>query len=297
MSFDPPRNSFRAQPARRFLIGVVDARFHFGDGGIDGVDGVIAMPALVVPGDFQFVAGGAEVIQSGIHVRLARPRVLDENAAGGHDSEGEGENEMSEVEFHSVNLRPLDGVASKIALAKTVSFFVTFQRENGSLPFFMALLFANNYPYAIALVFLACLYAMDVPQKGSFALRALVALAIATFLAHVNRIFHLWPSHLLFPSGHTTFCFGLSLSLAMLRPWTLAITLPLLAVLGVSMVSLHFHTTLDILGAIPLVLIVYGVIHKYWRVSPRLLPAQAFVREFEPDGKAGKLDALGKEAE
>lgn len=132
----------------------------------------------------------------------------------------------------------------------------------------MALLFVNNYPYAIALAFLGCLYTVDVPEKGSFFARAMVALVIAVFLAHVNRIFDLWPSHRMFPSGHTTLCFGLSLSLGMLRPWTLAITLPLVVVLGVSMVSLHFHTTSDILGAIPLVLIVYGVIHRYWRVPP-----------------------------
>ena len=132
----------------------------------------------------------------------------------------------------------------------------------------LAQLFTTYYPFAIALVFLGCLYTLDIPKKGSFVSRAMVALIIATFLAHVNRIFDLWPAHLLFPSGHTTFCFGVAVSLGMLRPWTLAFTLPLLVVLGVSMVKLHYHTTFDILGAIPLVLVVYGIIHAYWRVSP-----------------------------
>jgi len=156
----------------------------------------------------------------------------------------------------------------------------------------MERLFTYNYPFAIALVFLGSLYAMDVPRKGAFFARAMLALVIAVILAHVNRIFHLWPAHLLFPSGHTTFCFGLALSLGMLRPWTLVITLPLVAVLGVSMVSLHYHTTFDILGAIPLVLIVYGIVHGLWRV-----PMVSWDREFATDVKAGKLNALGREAD
>jgi hypothetical protein len=114
----------------------------------------------------------------------------------------------------------------------------------------MRFLFTSYYPYAIAVAFLTFLFWMKVPRKGVFLSRALIALLIATFLAHVNRIF------------------DLSLSLAMLRPWTLLITLPLLVVLVVSMVTLRFHTTFDILGAIPLVLIVYGIIHKYWRLEP-----------------------------
>ena len=122
------------------------------------------------------------------------------------------------------------------------------------------------YPITIALVFLGNLWAMDVPNKGAFWGRAMVALVVATFLAHVNRIFHLWPAHLLFPSGHTTFCLGLSLSLAMLRPWTLYLTLPLVAVLAVSMVYKHYHTPLDILGAVPLVLVIYGIVHRVWRL-------------------------------
>jgi len=130
----------------------------------------------------------------------------------------------------------------------------------------MRVLFTIYYPFAIALVFLACIYSMNIPAKGSFLARALLALVVATFLAHVNRIFYLWPAHLLFPSGHTTFCLGLAPSIAMLRPWTLFITLPLLVVLAFSMVTLRYHTTFDILGAIPLVLVIYGLVHWLWRL-------------------------------
>ncbi len=132
----------------------------------------------------------------------------------------------------------------------------------------MAALLIYYYPLVMALVFLAGLFSTNVPAKGAFFLRAMVALMIAVFLAHVNRLFDLWPSHLLFPSGHMTFCLGVALSLGMLRPWTLAITLPLVVVLGVCMVILNLHSTLDILGAFPLALIVYGLVHWFWPVSP-----------------------------
>jgi hypothetical protein len=66
----------------------------------------------------------------------------------------------------------------------------------------MRFLFTSYYPYAIAVAFLTFLFWMKVPRKGVFLSRALIALLIATFLAHVNRIFDLWPAHLLFPSGH-----------------------------------------------------------------------------------------------
>jgi membrane-associated phospholipid phosphatase len=126
------------------------------------------------------------------------------------------------------------------------------------------LLFTAYYPPVLLLVFLGCLYSMEMPAKGTFLARDMLALVVATFLAHVNRIFGLWPAHLLFPSGHTTFCLGLSVSLAMLRPWTLALTLPLLLFLTLSLVTLHFHSVFDILGAFPLVLVIYGTIHWLW---------------------------------
>ncbi|HEV3271159.1 MAG TPA: hypothetical protein VGZ93_03165 [Candidatus Methylacidiphilales bacterium] len=120
------------------------------------------------------------------------------------------------------------------------------------------------YPHLMALIFLVFFFATDVPAKGRFFLRAVTALSIATFLAHANRIFHLYPSLLYFPSGHMTFCLGVALSLGMLRPWTLAISLPLLVPFGAALVALHFHGVWDVLGAIPLVLGVYGIVHWDW---------------------------------
>jgi len=127
-------------------------------------------------------------------------------------------------------------------------------------------------PHVMAVIFLVFLFATDIPAKGRFFLRALVALVIATFLAHMNRIFHLYPAHLYFASGHMTFCLGVSISLGMLRPWTLALTLPFLVFFGVALVVYKCHTALDVLGAVPLVLGVYGIVHALWSMPPATRP-------------------------
>jgi membrane-associated phospholipid phosphatase len=130
----------------------------------------------------------------------------------------------------------------------------------------VAFYFTGYYPQAIALIFLSAILFLAVPQKGAFTARALVALVVATLLAHVNRIFHLYPAHLLFPSGHTTFCFGLALSLGMLRPWTLSFTLPAALYMAYALVELHYHQIIDVIGAFPLVIVVYGAVHYFWRL-------------------------------
>jgi hypothetical protein len=136
----------------------------------------------------------------------------------------------------------------------------------------MALVYIYYCPHIMAVIFLAFLFATKLPAKAQFFLRALVSLVIATFLAHVNRIFDLYPAHLYFPSGHMTFCLGVSLSLGILRPWTLAITLPFLIFFGVELVVYNCHTVWDVLGAVPLVLGVYGIVHAVWRMPPATRP-------------------------
>jgi hypothetical protein len=136
----------------------------------------------------------------------------------------------------------------------------------------MAVLLTYYYPHVMALVFLAFFFSTPVPAKARFFARALVALVIAIALAHVNRSFDLWPAHRYFASGHMTFSLGVSLSLGMLRPWTLAVTLPLLVPFGVALVALHFHNIWDVLGAVPLVLGVYGIVHSIWSLSPASPP-------------------------
>ena len=136
----------------------------------------------------------------------------------------------------------------------------------------MAVELTYYYPHLMAVVFFAFLFAVDFPNKGRFFLRALVPLLIVLLLAHLNRICHLWPQYLYFASGHMTFCLAVALTLGALRPWTLAITLPLLVPFGIALVVLRFHSTLDVVGAVPLVLLVYALTYKFWMPAPAMAP-------------------------
>jgi hypothetical protein len=40
----------------------------------------------------------------------------------------------------------------------------------------------------------------------------------------------------------------------------------------VALVVLHFHNVGDVLGAVPLVLVVYGTVHRFWPMSPASPP-------------------------
>jgi membrane-associated phospholipid phosphatase len=132
----------------------------------------------------------------------------------------------------------------------------------------IAFLLTFYYPFFMAAVFVGAVILAKVPGKGRLFSRAAVALTIALLLAHANRVFYFWPAHPWFVSGHMTTCFGLALSLGSLRPWTLAITLPLLVPFGIGLVACHFHTPMDVLGAFPLVLVVYGLVHWSWPSPP-----------------------------
>ena len=137
-----------------------------------------------------------------------------------------------------------------------------------------AILVTYFYPHLMALLFLGFLFVSDIPAKGRFFGRALVPLLIALVLAHVNRIFDLWPAYRYFASGHMTFSLGVALSLGMLRPWTLWITLPLLIPFGAALVILHFHRVEDVIGAIVIVLAVYGSLERVWGLSPGAIAAK-----------------------
>ncbi len=123
------------------------------------------------------------------------------------------------------------------------------------------------YPHVMALAYLCFLFASDSPVKWRFFLRNLVPLFIAVLLAHADRLFHLWPAHLYFASGHMTFALSMALSLGLLRPSTLWVTLPLLIPYVAALVILHFHDLGDVIGAIVIVLGVYGSLERGWGLS------------------------------
>lgn len=123
-------------------------------------------------------------------------------------------------------------------------------------------------PHVMAVVFIVFLSLIDEPLKLHQFLRAALALSIATVLSHLDRWFDLWPGHPYFASGHMTFVAGVAASLGFLRSWTALLTLPLLVPYGIALNKLGFHCPLDIFGAIPIVLIVYILIYKYWTIKP-----------------------------
>jgi membrane-associated phospholipid phosphatase len=118
------------------------------------------------------------------------------------------------------------------------------------------------FPAVMVVVFFVCVAAWPFPQKRRFLVRAILAAAVAVLISHLNRIFDLYPPHPYFPSGHMTLSLSMAVSLGLLRPWTLAVTLPVLVFFGIELVTHHFHTTVDVLGAVPVVLLVYALVFR-----------------------------------
>jgi hypothetical protein len=116
------------------------------------------------------------------------------------------------------------------------------------------------FPAVMVAAFFICVAAWSIPGKRRFVVHAIIAAAIAVLISHLNRIFGWYPSHLYFPSGHMTLSLSVATSLALVRPWTLVLTLPILVLFGVELVAHRFHTTSDVLGAIPVVLVVYALV-------------------------------------
>jgi len=71
-----------------------------------------------------------------------------------------------------------------------------------------------------------------------------------------------------------TFALSMALSLGLLRPSTLWITLPLLIPYGAALVILRFHNLVDVIGAIVIVLGVYGSLDRVWGLSPATIAAK-----------------------
>jgi len=59
-----------------------------------------------------------------------------------------------------------------------------------------------------------------------------------------------WPGHAGFPSGHETFCLAAMMCLAARDLRWLAVGLPLSLVMAWALVAAHFHTPIDVAGAL-----------------------------------------------
>ena len=69
------------------LFGVIDAGLGFPDGVVGQAQRFGAVPAFVVLGRLKFAAGGFEIVECGLHVRLSREGFSNEHA--GCQSDGE----------------------------------------------------------------------------------------------------------------------------------------------------------------------------------------------------------------
>jgi hypothetical protein len=113
--------------------------------------------------------------------------------------------------------------------------------------------FCNSINPLIALILALVLLKMHLgknPGTLPFFFRSVAALLATYLLAHLNRRYHLWPAHLLFPSGHMAFFVSASVSLFLLDRRWLLLSLPLGILFGWMMVALHFHPWFDLWGAI-----------------------------------------------
>jgi hypothetical protein len=118
------------------------------------------------------------------------------------------------------------------------------------------------FPFLMVVVFFICVAMWPFPEKRLFILRAVRAATIAVLLCHLNRSSGWYPPSFYCPSGHMALSLSVAVSLGLLRPWTLAITLPILIFFGIGLVAHRFHTTLDVLAAVPLVLLVYALVFR-----------------------------------
>ncbi|HEX5322819.1 MAG TPA: phosphatase PAP2 family protein [Capsulimonadaceae bacterium] len=87
-------------------------------------------------------------------------------------------------------------------------------------------------------------------RLGPYCLASLAGLLVSYLVVHGFRWLGLWTEYPEFPSGHEAFAASIGTSLVILDARLLAVTLPLLGILGVALVRAHYHVPLDIAGAL-----------------------------------------------
>jgi len=88
--------------------------------------------------------------------------------------------------------------------------------------------------------------------RGFFFLKSVAALVGSFVLAHLNRWLPLLPDGLFCPSGHMTFYTSLSISLWLLNPGSILLTIPLGCFYAWLVVHLGFHPWPDVFQALVL---------------------------------------------
>jgi membrane-associated phospholipid phosphatase len=86
-----------------------------------------------------------------------------------------------------------------------------------------------------------------------FYLQAVLAIGIPVALAELGKKYQVWPGHLNFPSGHTTFAAAAATCLVMRRGERWAwMAVPLVLLMALGLLYGHWHTPLEVLAALVL---------------------------------------------
>lgn len=116
---------------------------------------------------------------------------------------------------------------------------------------FPSSLIADAVNPASALLLLAAPFVTPRPVRAwEFWGRCFLSIGLAVALAESGKRWEVWPGHSGFPSGHETFCLAAVTCLAVRDPRWLALGLPLSALMAWALVAAHYHTPVDVAGAL-----------------------------------------------
>lgn len=105
-------------------------------------------------------------------------------------------------------------------------------------------------PLLVALILLAPFLSSRPYRPWPFWARCFFGIGLAVLLAESGKRFEVWHGHPSFPSGHETFCLAAITCLAFADRRWLFVGLPLSALMAWALVAAHYHTPIDIAGAL-----------------------------------------------
>lgn len=116
---------------------------------------------------------------------------------------------------------------------------------------FLPKLIANAINPLSVLLLLAAPFAASRPAwPWEYWGRCVLGIGLAVLLAESGKRWEVWPGHSSFPSGHETFCLAAMTCLAVRDPRWLCVGLPLSGLMAWALIAAHFHTPIDVAGAL-----------------------------------------------
>jgi membrane-associated phospholipid phosphatase len=119
-----------------------------------------------------------------------------------------------------------------------------------------------NPAFLTLMIVAACTKKLQGMAVLRFVGRSMIGLILAIALAHINRVLHLWPRSLLFPSGHVSFVASVATSFILLDFRWAFLTVPFTIGYGLLIVSLKYHTWTDVMVAFIIAPLVTWLCHR-----------------------------------